>query len=53
MQDDLPIIRNIVGPAWNKLREKAKTLFDDLASKFAELGEEIAEEINKYWEHLN
>ena len=54
MRDDLSIVRNIVGPAWNKLREKAKTLFDDLAPKFAELGEEIAEEINKYFSsHLS
>jgi uncharacterized tellurite resistance protein B-like protein len=54
MKDDLSTIRNIMGPSWNKLREKVKKIFDDLAPQLAGLCKEISIEINKYFSsHLS
>lgn len=49
MQDDLLTLRNLVGPSWQELTKKTKKIFDDLAPKVAELGEEISTEIDKYF----
>lgn len=54
MQDDLLTLRNLVGPSWQDLTKKLQKIFDDLAPKIAELGDEVFAEIDRYFSsHLS
>ncbi|NJN87748.1 MAG: hypothetical protein HC881_17395 [Leptolyngbyaceae cyanobacterium SL_7_1] len=49
MEDDLLSLKNILGPSWKVMVEKIQAIFEDLNPRVAELGEEVASEINKYF----
>ncbi|MBD3886212.1 TerB family tellurite resistance protein [Phormidium tenue FACHB-886] len=49
MQDDLLTLKSMLGPSWTELTKKVKKVFDDLTPRLAELGQDLSNEINKYF----
>ncbi len=49
MKDDLLTVKSIIGPSWEEMLTKAKKIFDDLTPRLAELGQDLSDEINKYF----
>ncbi len=49
MQDDILTIQVQLGPKWAEITQKIQNIFNNLAPKISEKGEDIAKEINKYF----